>query len=90
MFVGLEEYMARKNSGVSLKPISKEIGKAVTQLGRVRSKASREDKQILSLKMHKLEKIDDSLYGLCKYGRKVMDAVPAVTKLRRRPTRPKR
>jgi hypothetical protein len=90
MFVGLEEFMARKNSGVSLKPISTEIGRAVTKLRGVWSKASRADKKILSLKMHKLKKMKYSVYGLCKYGRKFMDAVPVVTKLPRRPTRPQR
>jgi len=40
MFVGLEEYMARKNSRVSLKPISREIGKAVGRLKRIRKKTS--------------------------------------------------
>ncbi|MFI5058109.1 MAG: hypothetical protein ACHQLQ_07970 [Candidatus Acidiferrales bacterium] len=82
--------MAKKNSGVSLKPISTEIGRAVKKLKGMRSKASRADKKILSLKMHKLEKLNESLYVLCKYGRKVMDALPVVKKLPRRPVRSQR
>jgi hypothetical protein len=90
MFVGLEEYMAKKNSGVSLKPISTEIGRAVRKLKGARSKASRADKKILSLKMHKLKKLNESLYVLCRFGRKFMDALPVASRLPRRPIRSKR
>lgn len=90
MFVGLEEYMAMKNSGVSLKPISTEIGRAVRKLKGARSKASPAAKKILRLKIHKLKKLNKSLYVLCKYGRKVMDALPVVSKFPRRPLRSKR
>jgi hypothetical protein len=90
MFVGLEEYMARKNSGVSLKPISTEIGRAVRKLKGARSKASRADKKILSLKMHKLKKLNKLVYLLCRTGRYFMDALPVATKPPRRPLRSRR
>jgi hypothetical protein len=76
MFVGLEEYMARKNSRVSLKPISKAIGKAVGKLRKIRKKASAADRKKLTKKIAALDKANTLVYYSCSTGRKAMIAWP--------------
>jgi hypothetical protein len=76
MFVGLEEYMARKNSRVSLKPISKAIGQAVGKLRKIRKKASAADRKKLSKTMAALHKADTIVNFSCGTGRRAMIAWP--------------
>jgi hypothetical protein len=95
MFVGLEVYMARKNSPASLKPVFTEIRRALKKLRRRRSKASQKDKKILSLKIENLEKLSEKFeqlndtylfYFRCRTGRYFMDALRRVAiKLPQRP-----
>lgn len=58
--------MARKNSGVSLKPISKEVEKAVKQLKKIRSKVPGREKKILDLEISILNTANNLLYLACK------------------------
>jgi len=76
MFVGLEEYMARKNSRVSLKPISREIGKAVGKLRKIRKKASAADRKKLSKTIATLDKANTIVNFSCRIGRAAMIAWP--------------
>jgi predicted nucleic acid-binding Zn-ribbon protein len=69
MFVGLEESMARKN--VSLKPISKEVKKAVKELKKIRSKASAEEKKILDLGITILNTANNLILLACRGGMNV-------------------
>jgi hypothetical protein len=80
MFVGLEEYMARKNSRVSLKPISRAIGKAVGKLRKIRKKASAADRKKLSKTIATLDKAGATVNGLCvnPFNRKGMIGWPIV------------
>ncbi|HVS86682.1 MAG TPA: hypothetical protein VHF01_00520 [Candidatus Acidoferrum sp.] len=74
--------MARKKSGVSLKPISKEIGKAVGKLRRIRSKASAADRKKLSKIMAALHKADTIVNFSCRTGLRAMIAWPIIEALR--------
>ncbi len=69
MFVGLEESMARKN--VSLKPVSKEVEKAVKELKKIRSKVPAKDKRILDLGIIILNTANNLLYLACRGGMNV-------------------
>ena len=76
MFVGMEEYMARKSSRVSLKPISKAIGKAVGKLRKIRKKASAADRKKLSKTIATLDKANTIVNFSCRIGRAAMIAWP--------------
>lgn len=63
--------MARKNSGVSLKPISKEVEKAVKELKKIRSKVPAREKKILDLEISILNTANNLLYLACRGGMNV-------------------
>ncbi len=71
--------MARKNSRVSLKPISKAIGKAVGKLRKIRKRASAADKRLLGRKIAALDKAYAIVNFLCpRTGRYAMIGWPIV------------